>query len=1133
MRRRRVFGILLLFLLALVPGAALPANAQTLTFSDGSSTKTQASGQDFATNVVGDPWDFSDQGDYVWMFSDGWAGRPSVANGKLTGTVSASTSDAAPSLQIQFEGITGAINVIGRNGVAFPIDPNVFNRLSFRMRRSTTPNVFDMFQAFWYQDVNRGGQGFRISLSNGYDDAINRYANQSPIGNQTDPTYHIYKLDLDTPVPSSRTAGNAWNAGVVRGFKIALGEVILAPGSLANATIDVDWVRLTRRGTAVSNLSWSGFPGAVTLTATNGSNTIQIFPDNGTNATTFAPAATFAWDYGFLPSGAWTITAASGGTTRTITLNVSPAPVFNITEPDQSGGTDFATTVIGDPWDMANAQDVTRHGSLGDVTGPTFGATGLTATTTGVDSRVLLLDDLNKPAGSVPSIDASIYRHLTFTIEYDRKELQLPAALTPEFGGLARVFWRPAGKASTAMTTSQDFFVLDGNATTYAMDLATFTKFGGALCVDCTLEDPATPGAASDLWTGSIGLFRIDPYESTANRMFRLANVRLAADDAPTGGIFTIRWNATDATFASASLTSDDSPAVADGTVTLSYDTDTNPASGLVQIAANVAASAGQFAWNTAGLAAGRYYVYATFTDPAGNTISRYSTGPVAVGASAPPPPPPPPPPPSPTQDTDNDGLPDAWEQKFGFNPNSGSGPDGATGDPDGDGVTNLSEFQGGTDPTLPNVWNLSEGATGFFGERLAIANPGVDPATVQVTFLREGGAPPINQTFNIAAQRRITIDVNSIPGLANVAVSVVVRATLGGVVVERTMVWDASANNLYGAHLGKAVQSALTTWYLAEGDANFFDTYILLANAGSAPANVTATYLLTTGSTIVRTYTVGANARLTVFANDVPGLKGQAFSTVVQSSVPITVERAMYFSTGGRFFNGGHEAAGIGAPATNWFVAEGRTGPFFDEYLLLANPQTSQVTATINFLRPGGAPVVQTVTLAPTSRTTIRVDGVPGLSDTDVSAAISATGPIIVERAMYWPDPVSNWYEAHDSAGVTSTGTKWAMAEGEVGGADQWETFILLANPTSNVANVTLTFLRQNGNPVTLTKTLGGNTRVTVSAGEAGLASGERFGVLVDSTNGTPIVVEHAIYFNGAGQFWGAGMNETAVKIR
>jgi hypothetical protein len=197
--------------------------------------------------------------------------------------------------------------------------------------------------------------------------------------------------------------------------------------------------------------------------------------------------------------------------------------------------------------------------------------------------------------------------------------------------------------------------------------------------------------------------------------------------------------------------------------------------------------------------------------------------------------------------------------------------------------------------------------------------------------------------------------------------------------------------------------------------------------------------------------------------------------------------------------------------------VAEGRTGALFDMYLL-----------------PGGGVIAHDYELPPTSRTTVYVDGIAGLEDTDVSAAITSGEPIIVERAMYWPDPFPHWIEAHNSAGVTELGTEWVLAEGQHGGAASFATYILLANPGETDAQVTITILRDGSSlaPIDLTRFVPANARLTVYSGDIpGLQSGEQFGAHIVSDQ--PIVVERAMYWNAQGQFWSGGTNESGVRIR
>lgn len=1101
---------------------ATSASAQTFTLTVRQPTAVQAvgaaatgvapAGRDFASEVIGDPWDFEQESDYNLMYSlrwdnplqSAWVGRPQLVNGVFRGVA----ATPMPWLSLQFEGIAGGFNMAGRNGVRFPIDANRFRRLSVRVKRPPTTLIDDTMQVMWFNGITRTSTsaGGRLWPAAGYNGQANIYNNQMPAAQQGS-GWQIYKVDLDRP-------GGVWAHGIpwantMRGIQLAFGEP--RNTALAGGTFEIDWVRLTERGVNFADLSFTGFGGPVTVTARHAEtgDLIQITPDNGTNATTFPDNSTFQWDYGFLPPGTWVISATRNGNTVTNTLVVDAAPVVHVTDPDVSGGRDFAQSVIGDAWDMTNREDVTRHGRHYDMTGVSYGDAGMTGTTLGPggeavnegDSWVAFVDDaITYPRERV--IPADEYHRFTFTLEYlSGKELPGPIALNNDWGAVFRIIWRyRANGQNVPYSETLPIVMLDGGPHTFSMDLKTLTKSGPV--------EPSVEAWSPVLWTGEIGTLRVDVNEGKGvDRPFRISNVKLAADDEPNGsGFFLVRWRVADATFTRAVADT----AGADATVSLFYNTSESPAGRqAIPGASNLPASPGQFAWNVASLPPGTYWVFAQITDAAGNAQLRPSTGPVRVRAGLV----------TPT-DANRNGLSDAWEARHDI-----SSPDG---DEDGDGVSNLDEYRRGTDPRLSNRWILPEGATGAFSERLAMVNPNPEDATLTVTYLREG-APPVMRDYTVAGNSRLTVDVNSVASLADTAVSAVVTANTGGVVVERTMAWG---NLQQGGHTGKALADARTKWYLAEGHAGLFDTFILLANANGERTQAHVSFLLEGGAPVHKSYDLGPNSRTTIYTNLIPELVGQAFSTTIESGLPITVERAMYFNTPNVQWDGGHGAAAVDAPATNWFVAEGCTAGMFDMFLLLANPGTAATTATVRYLLPSGQVVSRDYALPASSRTTVWVDQIPGLGSTDISASISAPLPIIVERAMYWGNGA--WTDGHASAGVTATGLKWALAEGEHGGSRGYVTYILLANPNGTDATARVTLLRAAGlPPLTMNVVVPANARLTVSSPQFPLGDGERFGVIVESQNGVPIVVERAMYWNGGGRYWGAGTNETAFKLR
>ena len=270
-----------------------------------------------------------------------------------------------------------------------------------------------------------------------------------------------------------------------------------------------------------------------------------------------------------------------------------------------------------------------------------------------------------------------------------------------------------------------------------------------------------------------------------------------------------------------------------------------------------------------------------------------------------------------------------------------------------------------------------------------------------------------------------------------------------------------------------------------------------------------------------------------------------------------IIVERAMYHSRPGRpAFDAGHNSLGITAPATSWFLAEGATGTFFDLFVLIANPSAQDAQVQATYLLETGATLTRTYTVAARSRRTVWVDVEdPALENAAVSTVLTSTNGvgIIVERAMWWPGPtLATWTEAHNSPGVTQTGSAWALAEGESGGERAWDTYVLVANtsPFGGTARVTLHY--DDGTTESADVPLAASSRRTVAIGaqpEFTKQAGRRYGVIVESLGvgggeAPQIVVERAMYSSDPGRtfqgdfaptmpYWSAGTNAIATRLR
>jgi CSLREA domain-containing protein len=458
--------------------------------------------------------------------------------------------------------------------------------------------------------------------------------------------------------------------------------------------------------------------------------------------------------------------------------------------------------------------------------------------------------------------------------------------------------------------------------------------------------------------------------------------------------------------------------------------------------------------------------------------------------------------------------------------------------------VTNLASATSVAFTARRAALYLPEGVTGsFWSTSISLLNATSTATTAHLSFLLPDGAKK-EVDVPLAGPGHVTIDPATIEGLESASFSTVIESG-EAITVSRTTRWGESRAG--GAHAEQALTEQRTSWYFAEGATGCFDLFYLLVNPNASPAIVDITFVRRAPELpIAKRYTIDAFSRKTIRVNEEEGLSGTDVSARldVANGIPIVAERAMYSSCFGANWRGGHDAAATPAPASEWFFAEGATGSFFDLYLLLANFGNQTSNVEIEYLFDNGESLVKQYDVPGNSRVSIDVaNQSPQLSSANVSAIVRSTNavPVVAERAQWWPH--GGWYESHVSAGVVQSGIEWQIAGAEAGGPHGAESFLLIANPSSEAATVQVKLVYDDGTTETLAEPLplASRSRTTLSLGATfANARDRRFGVVIESLGATPtpIVAELSTYNNvtdpnGLTRLWGAGTNIVATRVR
>ncbi len=350
------------FLLSLGASAQAKPATPSITITAPSNGAKVATADDYATQVLNDPWDMNELTDVSKPFQS--IATYSVSNGIWTAT----TNGNQPSFWLLNPGNNGDIH-IGRDGNNYmqnlKIDSSKYSNLSFRMNYSK-PGVTTTRLVFYW---TTGDLLFKT-------DPTQAYAASNPI--TILPGWNTYAVNLTTlgTLPGDRRNMTTWE-GQITGFEFFFID------DTGGSTIQLDWVRLTG-ATSNYNITWNATEGtdkAVALFADDDTN-----PNNGfiSTITSGVDAATGAhiWDTGPMFPGNYYVYARMG--------------------------MDYASMILNDPWDMDQSTDVR---STNGITGLTFGGGIASGTVSQTGASYLELNvDPNRP------LDPSIFKTVSFRL---------------------------------------------------------------------------------------------------------------------------------------------------------------------------------------------------------------------------------------------------------------------------------------------------------------------------------------------------------------------------------------------------------------------------------------------------------------------------------------------------------------------------------------------------------------------------------------------------------------------------------------------------------------------------------------------------------------------------------------------
>jgi hypothetical protein len=303
-----------------------------------------------------------------------------------------------------------------------------------------------------------------------------------------------------------------------------------------------------------------------------------------------------------------------------------------------------------------------------------------------------------------------------------------------------------------------------------------------------------------------------------------------------------------------------------------------------------------------------------------------------------------------------------------------------------------------------------------------------------------------------------------------------------------------------------KTIEEEGYTWYFSEGcTRGGFEEWLTLFNPGSDELVVTVTYMVSEGATRERIYSLPSRTRLNVYVNQEIGSEHDVGMKVFSSGF-FLAERSLYFNYNGEWA-GGHSSWGTRTPSTRWYFAEGSTREDYQTWVCLLNPNDEECVVDLTFFCSNGEGIVHSARIPPDERYTVSVNDVVG-ADRDFFIQVDSELPVVAERPMYF-NYLKAWPGGHDVLGAADLSTNWYFAQGTVGpGNDTW---LCLANPGSDDAEVIVELFPGNGSTTSSRLTVPGYTRVTADLADLAGKPGD-YAIHIESN--VAVVAERSMYF-------------------